>query len=100
MRDSIPTIKRQTGTAPGPSFTRMFPAARGGNRKGNRARLELTLARIDRYSGQLEELEVESIVAFAERVLPRADLWVRASLEQRQRFQRLVGRLGIEPRAL
>ena len=30
------------------------------------------------------------ILAFAERVLPRAaDLWVQASLDQRQRFQQL-----------
>ena len=33
---------------------------------------ELTLARIDRHSGQLEELDVEGVLAFAERVLPRA----------------------------
>jgi hypothetical protein len=33
---------------------------------------------------------VEGILAFAERVLPRAaDLWVQASLDQRQRFQQL-----------
>ena len=48
-------------------------------------REELTLARIDRHSGQLEELDVEGILAFAERILPRAaDLWVQASLDQRQ----------------
>jgi hypothetical protein len=34
--------------------------------------------RIDRHSGQKEELDVEGILAFAARVLPRAgDLWVR-----------------------
>jgi hypothetical protein len=56
----------------------------------------LTLARIDRHSGQLDELDVEGIVAFAERVLPRAaDLWVQASLEQRQRFQQLFFPDGI-----
>ena len=33
---------------------------------------------------------MEGILAFAERVLPRAsDLWVQASLDQRQRLQRL-----------
>src|SRR4029453_14187779 len=43
-------------------------------------REELTLARINRHSGQLEELDVEGILAFAERVLPRAaDLWVQAA---------------------
>ena len=35
---------------------------------------------MDRHSGQLDELDVEGILAFAERVLPRAaDLWVQAS---------------------
>ena len=59
-------------------------------------RQELTLAQIDRHSGQLEELDVEGILAFAERVLPRAsDLWVQASLEQRQRFQQLFFPEGI-----
>jgi hypothetical protein len=43
-----------------------------------------------------EELDVEGILAFAERVLPRAaDLWVQASLEQRQRFQQLFFPDGI-----
>jgi hypothetical protein len=57
---------------------------------------ELTLARIDRHPGQLDELDVEGIPAFAERVLPRAaDLWMQASLEQRQRFQQLFFPEGI-----
>jgi hypothetical protein len=39
---------------------------------------------------------VEGILAFAERVLPRAsDLWVQASLEQRQRFQQLFFPEGV-----
>ena len=39
---------------------------------------------------------MEGILAFAERVLPRAaDLWVQASLEQRQRFQQLFFPEGI-----
>ena len=43
-----------------------------------------------------DELDVEGILAFAERVLPRAaDLWVQASLEQRQRFQQLFFPGGI-----
>ena len=43
-----------------------------------------------------EELDVEGILAFAERVLPRAaDLWLQASLEQRQRFQQLFFPEGI-----
>jgi hypothetical protein len=60
------------------------------DRHAEKLREELTLVRIERHSGQLEELDVEGILAFAERVLPRAaDLWVQASLDQRQRFQQL-----------
>ena len=66
------------------------------DRHAEKLREELTLARIDRHSGQLDELDVEGILAFAERVLPRAaDLWVQASLEQRQRFQQLFFPQGI-----
>jgi hypothetical protein len=40
--------------------------------------------------------DVEGILAFAERVLPRAaDLWVQAPLDQRQRFQLLFFPDGI-----
>ena len=60
------------------------------DRHAEKLREEPTLARIDRHSGQLDELDVEGILAFAERILPRAaDLWVHASLEQRHRFQQL-----------
>ena len=66
------------------------------DRHEEKRREELTLARIDRHSGQLEELDVEGILAFAERVLPRAaDLWVHALLDQRQRFQQLFFPDGI-----
>jgi site-specific DNA recombinase len=66
------------------------------DRHAEKLREELTLARLDRHSGQLDELDVEGILAFAERVLPRAaDLWVQASLEQRQRFQQLFFPEGI-----
>ena len=45
---------------------------------------------IDRHGFKIEEFDVEGILAFAERLLPRAsDLWIQASLEQRQRLQRL-----------
>ena len=47
-------------------------------------------ARIDRHSGQLDELDVEGIPAFAERVLPSAsNPWVQSSLNQKQRLQQL-----------
>jgi hypothetical protein len=66
------------------------------DRHAEKLREELTLVRIDRHSGQLEELDVEGILAFAERILPRAaDLWVQASLEQRQWFQQLFFPDGI-----
>jgi hypothetical protein len=65
-------------------------------RRAEKLREELTLVRMERHSGQLEELDVEGILAFAERVMPRAaDLWVQASLEQRQRFQQLFFPEGI-----
>ena len=38
------------------------------DRHAEKLREELTLARMDRHSGQLEELDVEGILAFAERV--------------------------------
>jgi hypothetical protein len=41
------------------------------DRHAEKLREELTLARIDRHSGQLDELDVEGILAFAERFLPR-----------------------------
>jgi site-specific DNA recombinase len=66
------------------------------DRHAEKLREELTLVRMDRHSGQLEELDVEGILAFAERTLPRAaDLWVQASFEQRQRFQQLFFPEGI-----
>jgi hypothetical protein len=39
------------------------------DRHSEKVREELTLARIDRHAGQLEELDVEGILAFAARVL-------------------------------
>jgi hypothetical protein len=63
------------------------------DRHAEKLREELTLVS---HSGQLDELDVEGILAFAERVLPRAaDLWLQASLEQRQRFQQLFFPEGI-----
>ena len=60
------------------------------DRHAERLREELTMARIAKHSTELDELDVEGILAFAERILPRAaDLWVQAQLDQRQRFQQL-----------
>ena len=53
-------------------------------RQRDRLRQELTLTQIDKHSVDLEKFDVEGILAFAERVLPRAsDLWVQASLNQK-----------------
>jgi site-specific DNA recombinase len=51
-------------------------------RQRDRFREELTLAQIDHHAEAVDELDVQGILAFAERVLPRAsDLWVQASLD-------------------
>ena len=53
-------------------------------RQRDRLREELTLVEIDRHGSKVEEFDVEGILNFAERVLPRAsDLWTQASLEER-----------------
>src|SRR5438552_18818450 len=65
-------------------------------RQRDRLRQELTLMQIDRHSVELDKFDVEGILAFAERVLPRAsDLWVQASLNQKQRLQQLFFPDGI-----
>ena len=59
-------------------------------------REELTLAQMDRHSSELEELDVERILAFAERVLPSAsNLWVQSSLAQKQRLQQVFFPEGV-----
>jgi hypothetical protein len=66
------------------------------DRHKDKLRQELTLLQIDQHADQLEKFDVEGILAFAERVLPRAsDLWVQASLNQRQRLQQLFFPDGI-----
>jgi hypothetical protein len=42
------------------------------DRHKERLNEELTLARMDRHATELEEMDVEGILGFAERVLPRA----------------------------
>jgi hypothetical protein len=65
-------------------------------RQRDRLRQELTLAQIDKHSVDLEKFDVEGLLAFAERVLPRAsDLWVQASLDQKQRLQQLFFGEGV-----
>ena len=66
------------------------------DRHADRVREQMTLLKIDEHTSRLEELDVEGILAFAERVLPRtADLWVQASLDQRHRLQQLFFPQGV-----
>jgi hypothetical protein len=65
-------------------------------RQKAKLREELTVAQIDRHTSELEEIDAAGILAFAERVLPRAsELWVHSTLEQRQRLQQLFFPDGI-----
>jgi len=66
------------------------------SRQRDKLREELTLAKIDHHTEAVDELDVQGILAFAERILPRAsDLWVQASLDYKQRLQRLFFPEGI-----
>ena len=58
------------------------------DRQRDKLRERFTLTQIERHASELEGLDVEGILAFAEPVLPNAsDLWVRAALNQKQRLQ-------------
>jgi site-specific DNA recombinase len=60
------------------------------DRHRDKLREELTLAQMDRHATELEEMDVEGILAFAERVLPSAsNLWIQSSLAQKQRLQQV-----------
>ena len=51
----------------------------------------LALAEMDQHGQRSEELDVEAVLAFAERVsLNASRMWLEANLEQRQRFQALL----------
>ena len=66
------------------------------SRQRDKLREELTFAQIDHHAEAVDELDVQGILAFAERILPRAsDLWVQASLDYRQRLQALFFPEGI-----
>ena len=66
------------------------------DRHRDKLREELTLAQMERHSSELEEMDVEGILAFAERVLPSAsNLWVQSSLAQKQRLQQVFFPDGI-----
>ena len=57
---------------------------------------KLTLAKIDHHAEAVDELDVQGILAFAQRIRPPAsDLWVQASLDYKQRLQELFFPEGI-----
>jgi hypothetical protein len=65
-------------------------------RQRDKLREELTLAKIDHHAEAVDKLDVEGILAFAERILPRASgLWVQASLDYKQRLQQLFFPEGV-----
>jgi hypothetical protein len=56
----------------------------------------LSVAKIDHHAEAVDELDVEGILAFAERILPRAsDLWVQALLDYKQPLQQLFFPEGV-----
>jgi site-specific DNA recombinase len=66
------------------------------DRQRDKLRQELTFVQTDRHATELEEMDVEGILAFAERVLPSAsNLWVQSSLSQKQRLQQVFFPDGI-----
>ena len=66
------------------------------SRQRDRLREELTLSKIDHHAEAVDELDIEGILAFAERILPRAsDLWVQSPLDYKQRLQQLFFPEGI-----
>jgi len=69
---------------------------RRGSGTNRRARTTAQGRPLDYHTEAVDELELEGILAFAERILPRAaDLWVQASLDYRQRLQGLFFPEGI-----
>ena len=51
---------------------------------------ELTLAKLDRYEAEVDELDIEGTLAFAEHLVTHSSrLWIETGLEQRQRLQAL-----------
>ena len=66
------------------------------DRHKDKLREELTLVQMDRHSSELEEMDVEGILAFAERARPSAsNLWVQSSFAEKQRLQQVFFPNGI-----
>jgi site-specific DNA recombinase len=66
------------------------------DRHRDKLREELTLTQMNRHSVELEEMDGDGILAFAERVLPSAsNLWAQSSLAQKQRLQQVFFPEGV-----
>jgi len=64
-------------------------------RQRDRLAEEATLAKVEPHDAQLDELDVEGVLAFAEHLLANvARMWAEAALDQKQRLQRVLFRLG------
>jgi hypothetical protein len=71
-------------------------------RQRDKLREELTLAKIDHHAEAVDELDVEGILASAERILPRAsDLWRRHRSTTSSGFSRcFFGRRGVRRKSI
>ena len=57
-------------------------------RQRDKLREDMALAKIESHEAELEELDVEGVLDFAEHLLTNAGrLWIEASLDQKQRLQ-------------
>jgi site-specific DNA recombinase len=57
----------------------------------------LALAEIEQHTQRYDELDVEAVLAFAERIsLNASRMWLEANLDQRQRFQSLLFPVGLQ----
>ena len=67
------------------------------NQRLDKLEQEIALARMRLHDAQLDEVDLESVLSFAEKfLLDPARLWLEMSLEQRQRFQLVLFPKGIE----
>jgi len=94
----VPSSRRWTSWTRRSSTSEAIDVTTYGRQRDKR-REELTLAKIDHHADAVDELDVEGILAFAERNLPRAlDLWVQASFDYKQGLQQLFFPEGIRVR--
>jgi hypothetical protein len=67
------------------------------DRQRDKLREEMALAKIDLHDAQLDALDVEGILGFADHILTNAArLWLDASLDQRQRLQQVIFPEGLQ----